>query len=64
VLHGTASRKVASRMQAIVGEIERTYGKHLEAWDGDFDKLRGVGDIVKKLYSKLPMLPGSFKRGA
>ena len=64
VLHGTASRKVASRMQAIVGEIERTYGKHLDAWDGDFDKVRGVGDIMKKLYSKLPMLPGSFKRGA
>jgi len=64
VLHGTASRKVASRMQAIVDEIESTYGKHLDAWDGDFDKLRGVGDIVKKLYSKLPMLPGSFKRGA
>ncbi len=63
VLHGTPSRKMASKMQVVVGEIEGAFHEHLEGWDGDLDKMRGVGDIVKKLYSKLPMMPGSLRKG-
>ncbi len=63
VLHGAPSRKIASKMQVIVGEIETAFHEHLEGWDGDLDKLRGVADHVKKLYSKLPMMPGSMRKG-
>ena len=62
ILHGKASKKVASRMQRVVAEIEETFEEHLTDWDGDLDKVRGVTDIVKKLYSKAPLLAASFMR--
>jgi len=62
ILHGKASKKVASRMQEVVDEIEETFSSHLTEWDGDLDKVRGVSDLVKKLYSRAPMLPGPFRR--
>ena len=61
VLHGVASRKVASRMKRIVGEIEERFEEHLKDWDGDLDKVRGVNDIVKTMYSRMPVLPGSLR---
>jgi PKD repeat protein len=64
VLHGVASRKIASRMKMIVEEIEDVFGEHLKDWDGDFEKMRGVNEIVKKLYSRMPMLPGSSRKGS
>jgi len=57
ILHGKASKKVVSKMQRIVDEIEETFSPKLKDWDGDLDSLRGVGDIAKKLYSKAPLLP-------
>lgn len=62
ILHGKASRKVASRMELVVDEIEETFSELLKAWDGDLDSIRGVNDIIKKLYSRAPMLPASFRR--
>ena len=62
VLHGAASHKVASRMEKIADEIEERFEEELKEWDGDLDKLRGVNDIVKTLYSKMPVLPGSLRR--
>ncbi len=56
ILHRKASRKVAARMAKVVEEIEEVFGEHLVDWDGDLDKVRGVGDLVKKLYSKGPSL--------
>ncbi|MFH1579913.1 MAG: PKD domain-containing protein [Thermoplasmatota archaeon] len=57
ILHGHASKKVAQKMQRAVAEIERKFGPHLKDWDGDLEKMRGISDIVKKIYSKAPMLP-------
>jgi len=61
ILHGKASKKVATKMQRIVDEIEEEFSHKLKGWDGDLDSLRGVGDIAKKLYSKAPLLP-PFRR--
>jgi hypothetical protein len=44
-------------MQRVVAEIERDFGAHLKDWDGDLEKMRGISDIVKKIYSKAPVLP-------
>ncbi|OGS52233.1 MAG: hypothetical protein A3K75_00770 [Euryarchaeota archaeon RBG_13_61_15] len=62
ILHGHASRKVAARMQRIVDDIESRYGQHLKSWDGDFEKLRGINDMTKRVYSKAPLLPGLLGR--
>jgi len=62
ILHGKASKKVASKMQQIVDEIEEEYSLWLKNWDGDLDTLRGVGDVAKKLYSKAPLLPPFLRR--
>lgn len=61
ILHGKASKKVASRMRQVVDDIEGTFSAHLQDWDGDLDSVRGVSDLVKKLYSRAPMLPGPFR---
>ena len=57
VLHGRASRKVSRRMKGVLDDIEGAFAEHLRDWDGDLDKVRGVNDRVKRLYSKAPMLP-------
>jgi hypothetical protein len=62
ILHGNASKKVSSRMKKIVDAMEDAYEEPLKNWDGDFEKVRGVGDIAKTLYSKMPILPGSLRR--
>jgi hypothetical protein len=64
ILHGKASKKVASRMERIVDEIEEQFSSALPGWDGDLDALRGVSDIAKKLYSKAPLLPPFRKQGS
>lgn len=56
VLHGKASRKVSRRMKSVLDEIEDAFSEHLKDWDGDLDKIRGVNDRVKRLYSKAPIL--------
>jgi len=61
ILHRKASRKVASKMAKVVDEIEEKFKEHLAGWDGDLDKVRGVEDLVKKLYSKAPLLNRSAK---
>jgi PKD repeat protein len=61
ILHGNASKKVSSRMRRIVDAIEEKFEESLKDWDGDLDKVRGVGDIVKTLYSRMPVLPGSLR---
>lgn len=63
ILHGHASKKVAAKMQRVVDEIESKFGKHLEDWDGDLEKLRGVNDITKRIYSKAPLLPKFLRSG-
>jgi hypothetical protein len=62
ILHGNASRKIALKMQRAVDVIELKFGEHLKDWDGDLDAVRGVNDIVKTLYSKMPVFPGSPRR--
>ncbi|MCU0852728.1 MAG: PKD domain-containing protein, partial [Thermoplasmata archaeon] len=62
VLHGQASRKVAVRMQQVVEEVEEVFGAQLEGWDGNLEKTRGVGDILKKMYSKTPVFAWSLRR--
>jgi hypothetical protein len=57
ILHGHASKKVAAKMQRAVDEIESKFGQHLKGWDGDLEKLRGVNDITKHIYSKAPLMP-------
>jgi hypothetical protein len=57
VLHARASRKVATRMKIVVDDIEDVFWEHLLDWDGDLDKVRGVNLMVKRLYSKAPMMP-------
>jgi len=57
ILHGKASKKVASRMKMVVDDIEERFSEHLVEWDGDLDKVRGVNEMVKKLYSKAPAVP-------
>jgi len=57
ILHATASKKVAARMKAVVDEIEDVFAVELLDWDGDLDAVRGVNDMVKRLYSKAPMNP-------
>jgi hypothetical protein len=64
ILHGKASKKVASKMERIVDEIEERFSSALPGWDGDLDALRGVSDIAKKLYSKAPLLPPFRKQGS
>lgn len=62
VLHGKASKKVGARMKRVVREIENTFAEHMPHWDGDLDSVRGVNEIVKKLYSKAPLLPDRFSK--
>jgi hypothetical protein len=57
VLHGKASKKVARRMKSVLDDIESAFAEHLADWDGDLDKVRGVNDRVKRLYSKAPVIP-------
>ncbi len=64
VLHGQASRKVAVKMKKVVEEIESSFSKNLKDWDGDLDKLRGISDITKELYSRMPMFPGQTRPGS
>ena len=59
VLHGKSSKKVVSRMKRIVDEIEEHFGEALSEWDGDLDEVRGVNDMMKKLYSRAPSFPGA-----
>ena len=59
ILHGKASRKVASKMKRIVNEIEEKFEFHLIDWDGDLEKFRGLSDNVKKIYSKSPLFRGA-----
>ena len=61
VLHGKPSKKVTSRMKAVVDEIEEQYDMYLIDWDGDLDKVRGVSEVMKKLYSRAPAFPGGLK---
>jgi len=62
VLHGKASKKVARRMKGVLDDIERAFAEHLVDWDGDLDKVRGVNDRVKRLYSKAPVMPEALRR--
>ncbi|UCE45285.1 MAG: VCBS repeat-containing protein [Methanobacteriota archaeon] len=62
VLHGRSSRKVVSRMKKVVNEIEERFEASLEDWDGDLDEVRGVNEMMKKLYSRAPAFPGALKR--
>ncbi len=62
VLHGKASKKVARRMKSVLDDIEDAFSEHLADWDGDLDKVRGVNDRVKMLYSKAPVLPAHLRR--
>jgi len=61
VLHGMASKKAVGRMKMVVDEIEKSFGEPLTDWDGDLDSVRGVNDIMKKLYSRAPAFPGTLK---
>jgi hypothetical protein len=62
LLHGQTSRKIVLKMQKVVEEIELKFGPHLKDWDGDLEKMRGVAEPIKKLYSKMPMFPGRRAR--
>ena len=62
VLHGRSSRKVVSRMKKVVNEIEERFEASLADWDGDLDEVRGVNEMMKKLYSRAPAFPGALKR--
>ncbi|MBN1677671.1 MAG: VCBS repeat-containing protein [Candidatus Thermoplasmatota archaeon] len=64
VLHGQASKKVAVKMKQVVEEIESSFSKALKDWDGDLDKVRGISDITKGLYSRMPMFRGQTRRGS
>ena len=64
LLHGQTSRKIAAKMLKVVEEIEHEFGPQLKDWDGDLEKMRGVGEVVKKFYSKMPMFPGRRSRNA
>ena len=57
VLHGKASKKVAKKMKDVLDSIEDEFSTTLVDWDGDFDQVRGVTDMVSRLYSKAPTLP-------
>jgi hypothetical protein len=61
VLHGKVSKKATRRMRRVVSEIEEGYSLELFDWDGDLDKVRGINDIMKKLYSRAPAFPGNLK---
>lgn len=63
ILHGYASKKVAAKMQRVLNEIESKYGEHLKDWDGDLEKLRGINEISKGIYSKAPLVPRIRKHG-
>jgi PKD repeat protein len=62
VLHGKASKKVARKMKTVLDEMEDEYSENLVDWDGDLDGVRGVNEVVKKLYSKVPILPETLRR--
>jgi hypothetical protein len=61
VLHGKVSKKVTRRMKSVLDEIEEEFSLELLDWDGDLDKVRGVNDIMKKLYSRAPEFPGNLE---
>ncbi len=61
VLHGKVSKKATRRMRRVVTEIEQEFSMDLIDWDGDLDKVRGVNDIMKKLYSRAPAFPGRLE---
>jgi hypothetical protein len=62
VLHGKVSKKVPRRMKTVLDEMEDEYSESLMDWDGDLDKVRGVNEVVKKLYSRAPILPEALRR--
>jgi hypothetical protein len=61
VLHGKVSKKATRRMKTVVTEIEEKFSLELLDWDGNLDKVRGVNDIMKKLYSRAPAFPGNLE---
>jgi hypothetical protein len=61
VLHGKVSKKATHRMKRVVTEIEHEFSLELTGWDGNLDKVRGVNDIMKKLYSRAPAFPGNLE---
>ena len=62
VLHGKASKKVAKKMKDVLDDIEDEFSAILADWDGDLDQVRGVTDMVSRLYSKAPSLPSGLNK--
>jgi len=50
VYRGRAGKMIRLKMRKTLEEIWEKYGKILEDWDGDMEKVRGVGNIVRKLW--------------
>ncbi|HDP97027.1 MAG TPA: PKD domain-containing protein [Euryarchaeota archaeon] len=64
VLHGRRSRNLITRMRKATQEIETKYSEPLDKWDGDLDKMRGVQEITRRLYTQrlLGVASSLFKR--
>ncbi len=50
VYRGRAGKMIRLKMRKTLEEIWEKYGDMLENWDGDMEKVRGIGDIVRKLW--------------
>jgi len=52
VVHGRASPTLKTRMRSIVGAVEARFGTTLRRWDGDYDRVRGIGELTRGLYTR------------
>lgn len=52
VVHGRASPALRTRMQHVVGAVEARFGTVLRRWDGDFERVRGIGELTQGLYTR------------
>ncbi|MEM2978920.1 MAG: PKD domain-containing protein [Methanomassiliicoccales archaeon] len=52
VLHGKYNPRIIQRMLGVLEEIEKDYGKVLERWDGDLEKVRGIKEKARPIFEK------------
>jgi OOP family OmpA-OmpF porin len=53
VIHGVTPVGARAELKFAVQNLEQQYGRQLEEWDGESTRLRGVGEVVKRVLEVL-----------
>ncbi|MEM0448326.1 MAG: PKD domain-containing protein [Methanomassiliicoccales archaeon] len=55
VLHGKKAGNIPRRMQKLLEDLEKSYETALSDWDGDLEKVRGIKNEIKNVFSRKPL---------